>query len=52
MQRENISAAEARRILGKDDLAPKMELAGFGVDTQDPMAYDFVLILGLVRGNR
>ena len=46
MRRENISAAEARRILEKDDLErQRWSLQVFGVDTRDPMLYDLVLNL-------
>jgi cytidylate kinase len=46
MRRENISAAEARKILEKDDLErQKWSLQIFGVDTKDSMLYDLVLNL-------
>jgi cytidylate kinase len=44
MKRENISAAEARHILKKDDdERRRWGMQIFGVDTWDPMLYDMVL---------
>ncbi|MGA9754779.1 MAG: cytidylate kinase-like family protein, partial [Desulfobaccales bacterium] len=44
MKRENISAAEARHILKKDDdERRRWSIQVFGVDTWDPMLYDMVL---------
>jgi cytidylate kinase len=44
MKRENISAAEARHILKKDDdERRRWGLHVFGIDTWDPMLYDMVL---------
>jgi len=44
MKRENISAAEARHILKKDDdERRRWSLQVFGVDTWDPTLYDMVL---------
>jgi cytidylate kinase len=44
MKRENISAAEARYILKKDDdERRRWGIHVFGVDTWDPMLYDMVL---------
>jgi cytidylate kinase len=44
MKRENISAAEARQILKKDDdERRRWGLQIYGVDTWDPMLYDMVL---------
>jgi len=44
MKRENISAAEARHILKKDDdERRRWGMQVFGVDTWDPMLYDLVI---------
>ena len=44
MKRENISAAEARHILKKDDdERRRWSIQVFGMDTWDPMLYDMVL---------
>jgi cytidylate kinase len=44
MKRENISAAEARHIIKKDDdERRRWSLQIFGVDTWDPMLYDIVI---------
>jgi len=44
MKRENISAAEARHIIKKDDdERRRWSLQIFGVDTWDPMLYDMVI---------
>jgi cytidylate kinase len=44
MKRENISAAEARHILKKDDdERRRWSIQIFGMDTWDPMLYDMVL---------
>jgi cytidylate kinase len=44
MKRENLSAAEARHILKKDDdERRRWGIQIFGVDTWDPMLYDMVL---------
>jgi cytidylate kinase len=44
MKRENISAAEARHILKKDDdERRRWSIQLYGVDTWDPMLYDMVL---------
>jgi cytidylate kinase len=44
MKRENISAAEARHILKKDDdERRRWSIQLFGMDTWDPMLYDMVL---------
>jgi cytidylate kinase len=44
MKRENISAAEARQVLKKDDdERRRWSIQLYGVDTWDPMLYDMVL---------
>ena len=50
MKRENISAAEARHILKKDDdERRRWGLQVFGVDTWDPMLYDMVLHIKAIK---
>jgi cytidylate kinase len=49
MKRENISAAEARHILKKDDdERRRWSLQVFGMDTWDPMLYDMVIHIKLI----
>jgi cytidylate kinase len=50
MKRENISAAEARHILKKDDdERRRWGIQVFGVDTWDPMLYDMVLHIKAIK---
>ena len=50
MKRENLSAAEARHILKKDDdERRRWGMQIFGVDTWDPMNYDMVLHIKAIR---
>ena len=50
MKRENLSAAEARHILKKDDdERRRWGLQVFGVDTWDPMLYDMVLHIKAIK---
>ena len=50
MKRENISAAEARHILKKDDdERRRWSIQIFGVDTWDPMLYDMVLHIKSIK---
>ncbi len=50
MKRENISAAEARRILQKDDQERrKWSKHLYGIDTWDPSLYDLVIRVKCVR---
>jgi cytidylate kinase len=50
MKRENITAAEARLILKKDDdERRRWGLQVFGVDTWDPMLYDMVLHIKAIK---
>ena len=50
MKRENISAAEARHILKKDDdERRRWSIQVFGVDTWDPMLYDMVLHIKSIK---
>jgi cytidylate kinase len=50
MKRENISAAEARHILKKDDdERRRWSIQVFGVDTWDPMLYDMVLHIKAIK---
>lgn len=47
MERENISRAEARQILKKDDYERRQwALSLYGIDTSDPVLYDMVLNIG------
>ncbi len=50
MKRENISEAEARHILKKDDdERRRWGIQVFGVDTWDPMLYDMVLHIKAIK---
>jgi cytidylate kinase len=50
MKRENISAAEARHILKKDDdERRRWSIQVFGADTWDPMLYDMVLHIKAIK---
>ena len=50
MKRENISAAEARHILKKDDdERRRWSIRVFGMDTWDPMLYDMVLHIKSIK---
>ena len=50
MKRENLSAAEARHILKKDDdERRRWGMQIFGVDTWDPMLYDMVLHIKTIK---
>ena len=50
MKRENISAAEARHILKKDDdERRRWSIQVFGLDTWDPMLYDMVLHIKAIK---
>jgi cytidylate kinase len=50
MKRENLSAAEARHILKKDDdERRRWGMQIFGVDTWDPMLYDMVLHIKAIK---
>jgi cytidylate kinase len=50
MKRENLSAAEARHILKKDDdERRRWGIQVFGVDTWDPMLYDMVLHIKAIK---
>ena len=50
MKRENISAAEARHILKKDDdERRRWSIQIFGMDTWDPMLYDMVLHIKSIK---
>ncbi len=50
MKRENISAAEARHVLKKDDdERRRWSIQIFGVDTWDPMLYDMVLHIKSIK---
>jgi cytidylate kinase len=52
MQRENLSADEARRILLKDDEERrKWSLKLFGIDTSDPSLYDLVINIECITVN-
>jgi cytidylate kinase len=50
MKRENISAAEARHVLKKDDdERRRWGIQVFGVDTWDPMLYDMVIHIKTIK---
>jgi cytidylate kinase len=50
MKRENLSEAEARHIIKKDDdERRRWSLQVFGVDTWDPMLYDMVIHIKSIR---
>ena len=52
MKRENLSAAEARHILKKDDdERRRWSIRVFGMDTWDPMLYDMVLHIKAIKVN-
>jgi cytidylate kinase len=52
MERENISADEARHILKKDDYERRRwALALYGIDTRDPVLYDLVVNIGNMSVN-